>query len=43
MVENDIEDDLEASPMKRLDQVTEFIDRAQGILSGAISDMRRKE
>ncbi len=43
VVEDDVENDLDARSMQRLDHVAEFVDRPQGILPRAVRLMRREE
>ena len=43
VVEDDVENDLEAGAMERLHHVTEFVHRSKRILSRAVSVVRREE
>ena len=43
VIEHDVENDLDAGPMQRLDHVAKFVDRAQRILTRAVGLVRREE
>ena len=43
VVEHDVENDLDARPVQRLDHVAEFVDRAERILARAVRLVRREE
>ena len=43
MVEDDVENDLDAATVQRLDHVAELVDRPQRAAAGTVGGMRRKE
>jgi hypothetical protein len=43
VVEDDVENDLDARAMQRLDHVAELVDGTERILTRAVAPVRRKE